>query len=98
MATSYYPGLVKLPFSDSILVSLAQDYFQSDHQKGTLFGKPGTFAQAFFSRESILWWVITTFRLRRRQYQAVFQRGDFTHLGVIELKRPADADRLLKSL
>ena len=61
-------------------------------------GNRETFAQAFFSRESILWWVITTFRRRRREYQAVFQRGDFPHLGVVELKRPADADRLLQSL
>ncbi len=61
-------------------------------------GNRETFAQAFFSRESILWWVITTFRRRRREYQAVFQRGDFPHLGIVELKRPADADRLLQSL
>ncbi len=61
-------------------------------------GNRETFAQAFFSRESILWWVITTFRRRRREYEAVFQRGDFPHLGVIELKRPTDADRLLQSL
>ena len=61
-------------------------------------GNRESFAMAFFSQESILWWVITTFRRRRREYQAVFQRGDFPHLDVIELKRPADADRLLQSL
>ncbi len=61
-------------------------------------GNRESFTMAFFSRESILWWVITTFRRRRREYRAIFQRGDFPHLGVIELKRPADADRLLRSL
>ncbi len=61
-------------------------------------GNRETFAMAFFSGDSILWWVITTFHRRKREYRAIFQSGDFHHLGVIELKRPADADRLLQSL
>ncbi len=61
-------------------------------------GNRESFKRAFISRNSMLWWVVTTFRRRRREYQAVFRRGDFPHLGVVELKRPADADRLLQSL
>ncbi len=61
-------------------------------------GNRESLAMAFFSRKSILWWVITTFHRRRREFRAIFQSGDFPHLGVIELKRPADGDRLLQSL
>ncbi len=61
-------------------------------------GNRESFKRAFFSRESILWWVITTFHRRRREFQAIFQSGEFPHLEVTELKRPADGDRLLRTL
>ncbi len=86
------------PFRIVFLRALRRTISRAITRKELYSGNRETFAQAFFSRESILWWVITTFRRRRREYRAIFQRGDFPHLGVIELKRPADADRLLRSL
>ncbi len=86
------------PFRIVFWRALGRTISRAITRKELYSGNRETFAQAFFSRESILWWGITTFRRRRREYQAVFQRGDFPHLDVIELKRPADADRLLQSL
>jgi adenylate kinase family enzyme len=57
-----------------------------------------SFRSAFLSRESILWWVITTFRRRRRQYRALFADGTFPGLRLTELRRPRDADRLVQVL
>lgn len=61
-------------------------------------GNRESFSQAFCSRDSILWWVITTYRSRRREYPELFKREEFSHLQVIEFKRPAEAKIFLASL
>ena len=52
----------------------------------------------FMSRDSILWWVITTFRWRRKQYRALFSGGTFPGLSLTELRRPREAEQLVRSL
>jgi adenylate kinase family enzyme len=61
-------------------------------------GNRESFRGAFLSRESILWWVVTTFRRRRRHYWALFDGDAFPGLSLTELRRPADAERLLQTL
>ncbi len=61
-------------------------------------GNRESFRNAFLSRGSILWWVMTTFRRRRRQYRTLFSGDAFPHLKLTELRRPQDADRLIRIL
>jgi adenylate kinase family enzyme len=61
-------------------------------------GNRESFRNAFLSRGSILWWVIRTFRRRREQYEALFSRGAFPGLRLTELRRPGEAERLLRTL
>ncbi|MFQ6027838.1 MAG: adenylate kinase [Dehalococcoidia bacterium] len=61
-------------------------------------GNRESFRQAFLSRESIIWWVLTTYRARNRRYRAIFERREFPHLEVIELRNPKAANELLVSL
>jgi adenylate kinase family enzyme len=50
---------------------------------------------AFLSRESILWWVLATYRRRRREYRTLFDQPPWPHLALIELAHPrATADFL----
>lgn len=58
-------------------------------------GNRETFRLAFLSRESILWWVITTYHRRRREYPALFTQPAYAHLKVIELRTPAEGKRLV---
>lgn len=58
-------------------------------------GNRETFRLAFLSRESILWWVITTYHRRRREYPALFKQPNYAHLKVIELHAPAEVRRLI---
>ena len=58
-------------------------------------GNRESLGRAFFSRESILVWVITTFHRRRRQYEELRASGKYSHLSWIELRRPSDAKRYL---
>ena len=57
-----------------------------------------SFRNAFLSRDSILWWIITTFRRRRREYRALLGGDAFPHLSLTELRRPRDAEQLVRSL
>ena len=54
--------------------------------------------RAFLSRESILWWVITTFQRRRREFRTVFRNKEFPHLDIIELRSQREAQEFLNSL
>jgi len=60
-------------------------------------GNRATVAREFFSRESILLWVISTFRRRRRDFEALRASGKYPHLSWVELRRPADAEPYLRS-
>ncbi len=53
-----------------------------------------------FTRESLVWWLITTYREKRRRYEELFFRPDpeFPHLLVHRFRSSADAERWLGSL
>jgi adenylate kinase family enzyme len=51
-------------------------------------GNRETFSRALLSRDSILWWVVTTWGRRRRDYPELFERGAFAHLEVLTLDNP----------
>ena len=49
------------------------------------------------STDSILWWVISTYRRCRREYPYLFQQEQFAHLEVIELKTPSETEALVST-
>ena len=57
-----------------------------------------TLRRSFFSRESILWWVITTYRRRRNQFRAIFDGEDFPGMEFIELHNQRDTNQFLNTL
>ena len=61
-------------------------------------GNRETFRQSFLSRESIILWAITTYRRRRREYRRILDDGEFSHLRVIELRSPTEAETLVSSV
>ena len=50
-------------------------------------GNYETFGKAFMSRDSILWWVITTFAMRRKDYREWLSRRELQHVQVIRLRK-----------
>jgi len=57
-----------------------------------------SFRIAFFSRDSIIWWVITSFRRRRREYEELFRTSGFPNVRLTELRHPRDAEALVRRL
>lgn len=41
---------------------------------------------AFFSRESLLWYALRTFKARRLAYAAIFAQAEYAHLTVVRLR------------
>jgi adenylate kinase family enzyme len=51
-------------------------------------GNHETWRQMIFDRESIPWWVLRTYRRRRREYPQLFRQPSHQHLEVIEFRTP----------
>jgi len=56
-------------------------------------GNRETISIAFFSRDSILWWVVTSYGRRNREYRALFDGDSYPHLARIEFKNPRETAR-----
>jgi adenylate kinase family enzyme len=61
-------------------------------------GNRERFREQFFSRESIFLWALTTYRRRRREYPALFERPEHAHLTIVHLRSPRSACRLLEAV
>ena len=61
-------------------------------------GNRETFRHSFLSRGSILWWVLRTYRGRRRAYRELFSSGGSAGVRLTELRRPQEVDDLVESV
>ena len=61
-------------------------------------GNRETFRQSFFSQDSILVWMLKTYRRNRSRYPALFQQAEFAHLKVVHVRSPQQAAELLKTI
>ncbi|MDO9578605.1 MAG: hypothetical protein Q7J16_12030 [Candidatus Cloacimonadales bacterium] len=69
----------------------------SSHQE--LFGgNKESFRLAFFSTDSILWWVITTHKKRRIEYSQLSENAELSHLKIIQLNNQKEVDAFLSCL
>lgn len=61
-------------------------------------GNREDFRSAFFSRDSIILWALSTYGRRRREYPALFEQPEYAHLYVVHLRSPGRAREWLGSL
>lgn len=67
-------------------------------QESVCNGNRESIRLSFFSRESILWWVITTFHQRRQEYAQLLAEKNPTHVDWIEFRTPRAANEFLARL
>jgi adenylate kinase family enzyme len=67
-------------------------------QEELFSGNRESLRMALFSRESILWWVFTTFHQRRKQYRELFDTRPSSRLVYVEFRKPTEAQSFLTSL
>ncbi len=56
------------------------------------------FRHAFMSKNSILWWILTTHKSRGEQYRQAQRLGKFCNAQFLEFKRPVEADKWFRDL
>jgi len=81
-------------FGRALLRTLRRSLFAEELYAGNRESLRG----AFLSRDSILWWVISTFRRRRQGYRELRETHRFPQLAWIELRKPVEADKFLQTI
>jgi adenylate kinase family enzyme len=61
-------------------------------------GNRESFRQSFFSRDSILLWILKTHRRRQREYPCLLAEPRHSHLRMVELRCGADAEEFLRDV
>jgi adenylate kinase family enzyme len=61
-------------------------------------GNRETWQKQFFHRDSILWWGLSTFARRRREYAAIFNEKPYAHVHYIRFANPDQAAGWLQKL
>ncbi|NIV29785.1 MAG: adenylate kinase, partial [Anaerolineae bacterium] len=54
--------------------------------------------KALFDRESIIWWALSTYRRRKRQYPVLLEQPEHAHLHVVRLTSPRATEEWLDGL
>jgi len=83
------------PFTTVMRRALCRTLRRAITREELFSGNRESLRMAFFSRDSILWWVVTTYRRRREQYSALLTGSAFSHLERVVLTSPAEATRFL---
>jgi adenylate kinase family enzyme len=61
-------------------------------------GNRETFRQTFFSKQSILVWIITTHRRRRIEFATIRKSNQFPNVSWIEFRHPSQAEQWLQQV
>jgi adenylate kinase family enzyme len=61
-------------------------------------GNRENWQKQFFQKDSILWWMISTYARRRREYQALWMSKEFSHAKFIRFSQPREAESWLTEL
>ena len=83
------------PFPIVLWRALCRSVKRAATQEELFSGNRESFRKSFFSRDSIVLWVICSYRRLRRDYRRLLDDGDYPHLQVIELRNPGQADALI---
>ena len=81
--------VVWLDYSLSVLMNqiLRRTYKRVTTQQEVCNGNRETW-KTTFSHESIILWVLRTYKRRRKEYPALFQQPEYNHLQIVHLRSP----------
>lgn len=86
------------PFGLVLWRSLRRAVWRSATGAELWSGNRETWQQTFFSRESILLWVLRTYHRRRCEYPLLFSQPEYTHLSVVRVRSPQEAQEWLEGM
>lgn len=85
--------VIWLNYSFPVVFSRAfsRTVYRAATRQEILPGNSESWRRAFLSRNSILLWVLATFRRNRVQYRALRESAEWQHLRFVEFRRPVQA-------
>ncbi len=78
--------------------ALKRTLYRIFSQKELYAGNREKFLTSFFSSDSMLWWVIKTYKRRKKEYGQLSNRNNLSHLEIIQLNNPKEAELFLQNL
>lgn len=78
--------------------ALRRTFRRSFYREELWAGNRESWRLSFFDKESILWWVLTTYGKRRREYPPLFAQPENQHLKVVVFTAPGQAARFLRDV
>jgi adenylate kinase family enzyme len=85
-------------FSVVLYRSIRRSIFRVINRKALFSGNIETFRRAFFSRKSIILWVLMTYHDKRRRYAEMLEAPKGNRVRVIQFKKQSQVDQYLESL
>jgi adenylate kinase family enzyme len=85
-------------FMTIFLRALKRTVIRSITKEELFSGNRESFLMSFFSKESILLWVLKTYPIRKRAFPKLFQSDKYSHLKIIELRKTHEADTFIQKL
>jgi adenylate kinase family enzyme len=73
-----------------------RSFSQQEIWPGT--GNRETLGKAFLTRDSILLWVLTSYRHNRRRYLAAMESPEYEHLQFVRLRSPREVEQFLAGM
>lgn len=82
--------------TQAIKRAIFRSFTKKELWEGT--GNRESFRKNFFSKDSIIWWTITTHKKNRLKYESYLADPQFSHLNFIRLKSHAEAEDFFQKL
>lgn len=82
--------------AQAVIRAIRRSATQEELWPGT--GNRESFRKSFFSKESIIWWTMTTHFKVRKKYLTYMQSGKYRHIQFIRLRSHKEAARLMAEL
>lgn len=79
---------LNIPFFTNLRRLLVRTIHRAYTKKPLWHGNQESFYMSFFTKNSILYWFLKTYRLRINQYNKLLRSPEFSHLYVIVIKNP----------
>lgn len=83
-------------FSQIIFRSISRALTQKELWLGT--GNRESFRRSFFSKESVILWMITNYKKNRVKYKKIMQSNDYPHITFLHIKSPLEANKIINSI
>jgi hypothetical protein len=91
---------VFLDYSFAVVMSrvLRRTFQRIITQQQVCNGNRESLLKAFFSKDSILLWVLQTYGKNRQKYPLLFQQPEYAHINIVHLRSPQAAQYWLLNL